>query len=56
MEREFIVQHIEEDDDSGLEHLLASMQPTYKRLFEPLDGLQDGMMKPRSSQSTRRRF
>jgi len=38
MEREFIAHHIKEDN-SGLEHLTASMQPeVLGRSFEALDG------------------
>ena len=56
MEREFIAHHIKED--SGLEHLIASMQPKkgLGRLLEALDGLLDDLTDSRGNQNIRRRL
>jgi len=48
MEREFIAHHIKED--SGLEHLIASMQPkVLRRLLDALDGAKEDSRSTRST-------
>ena len=57
MECEFVAHHIKEDD-LGLEHLIASLQPkkVHGQLLEALDELQEDMTRSRSSRSIRRRL